>query len=170
MIKSQDLYETIRCGVKAVSWEELKKYSNILIIWKNDFEDKFEQIREVNQDAKLYRLIPSGMKQEKDLFADDKYITFEWKGMYTTEIIDMLEERGIIEELECFVFGGVMPIDLRNINLLEIAEKLDKNAGIPAFCIDSESDLYYYENVRVCCRGLELYMALDEYIDVCGKE
>ena len=108
--------------------------------------------------------------QEKHIeFAAEKWPEWkriQWTGSYSLGIVDELKNAGAVDNAEAFIFVSANPINLRDLNIIEIALEL-KKYGIKTYVYDyGMEDLYEYQDLNLLKKGLEVYVGINDFIEL----
>lgn len=89
-----------------------------------------------------------------------------WHGNYSLDLVTALDGHVDLDKMDAFVFVSSNPINLRDINILDIAIELRKK-GLDIYCFDyGLGQLYKYNNLIIIKNGLQLYSEINEFIDM----
>ena len=127
----------------------LTKYM-INIVKKN----KNTKIVLVTQDF-MYETLKNDISQQDEVIIQT--------GGYSVEVVKKILDNGKIGNVSGVIFYTLQKYDLGNINILDIASKLNKNINV--YGITKDKEIYEYSNLEYYLLGLKLYLDIDNYID-----
>lgn len=94
-----------------------------------------------------------------------QHTVIEWKGKYTVNVVRALENNEQSSKPEGFFYFTEQPVNLRDENLMKIAEVLQESAGIRVFSSTIGDDLYEYHNISLYRRAISIYEETNQMID-----
>lgn len=87
-----------------------------------------------------------------------------WKNRYSLEILNTTEIKDSLDSFSAFLFVSTNPINLRDLNIIEIAQVLSK-AGVGIYVFDyGMEEIYEYTNLPLFKKGLEVYVGINDFI------
>lgn len=156
-----------RCVIET-SYERLKHLKCLVIIAINDegMNRRFmQELRNVNFEVEIIFVMQPGLFNNMKDIVDEKTRIIEWKGAYTSETASYIKNNLYNLEPDGFAFFGDQPINLRNRNLIDIAEIISQKTDFHIFSVDFEGNLYEYRNITVFNQGLHLYAETNLFIE-----
>ena len=105
------------------------------------------------------RMIPI-LKNMKGIKAD----TWEWSGRYDSDTADYILSKSVKKDFESLLFFCDQPVNYRNRNILEIADKIRDQKGVRILTMDSEGDFYEYMNIKRTLKGMKIYEDMNDFI------
>ena len=164
----RDQYETFMSTIKAcinpASYEELAAQKHILLIAINEeglIRNFFERINACGAEAEITLIAQPKMVSVLNPYVGSRTDILEWKGPYTADVVDQVHSKAS-RQIDAFVFFSGQKLDIRNLNLLEIADRFWERPK--AFCIDSDDEVYRYDKVDLLLQAIKRYFEMDKYI------
>lgn len=162
------LQEKVYESVEHISLNEFNK-RNTLLLGSNvlsKFEPILNQLRTMYLDFSCVFLGHENHLAYVKQIWGEHYKTILWTGAYSKKIIEKLKEESMLGNLDSFLFLSADVINLRDLNLMELALELEK-FNIETFVYDyGLQELYRYKNVQIIKSGLQLYQQINEFIDM----
>lgn len=148
---------------------DMKELNNMLIISvieETRFKTFIEGLLECNPRISLSVVV-------QDYVYDGFYADFgarckiiPWHGPYGLSLIDDVLD-GQHEEFDSFAFFSDFAVNLRDINLLTIADKLNDIQHINLYNCTIGNDIYTYRNIKKYIRILCCYEEINKLVRLC---
>ncbi len=160
------LQEAVSGTVRLTQLQDVKEQR--IIVLGNNFLAKVEKlinaIKESNPELECTFIGHESHIQ----FSSQKWPEYKsilWEGAYSLGIVDKLRENKALDGSQAFLFVSANPINLRDLNILEIALELEK-LDICTYVYDyGMEELYKYHNVSLLKKGLEVYVGINDFIE-----
>lgn len=165
-----DLLKSIKDCVREISFEQLKDCKRLLIVAVNEegiIKTLLQSLFDANFNIEIAFVAQSRMiKTLREITTEETQI-IEWQGAYTDQLVDYVKSRLENFEPDGFLHFCNQPVDLRNNNLLNIAQAFKNKPDFGIYSMDGEGMLYKYRNIALYNRGIHLYEEINAYIDLC---
>lgn len=97
---------------------------------------------------------------------DKKATIVSWKGAYSNDTLEAVYKQTDIKDFDAFVFFSDMPINLRDINLLELSEFMTCKGNVAVLSCTIGNEVYEYSNVGLYTQALKTYDEINKLIGV----
>lgn len=94
-----------------------------------------------------------------------EYPVIGWKGKYTLDIIPDLEKNVDLSLVKGFLYFTEQPINTRDMNFIQIAEKLQDTGNIRLFSNTIGEDLYEYHDLARYIQAVGDYERINQELD-----
>lgn len=162
------MVELIRDCVQEISYEKLvcKKHLLVIAVGEEEMNRNFIKMLKITGFHGKITFIsqPKMVSILKQLEWDNKEV-MKWEGNYTLALPEILLEQESLMDMDGFVFFSLQSTNLRDRNVLEIAQTLAGERDIDIYCVDSDNELYIYKNLDMYNRTVSLYLEIDNLID-----
>ena len=128
-----------------------------------------QNLLEFNHDIEIVFIAQPGMASILRGSLIQNACVLEWQGKYTAETADYVKRAMGDVRLDSFLYFCDQPVNLRNRNIMDIAEALDNGENFWILSMDSEGTLFKYQNIELYNRGIHLYEEADAFINLCLK-
>lgn len=162
------LLKIIKDCVIETSYESLKNLKHLVIIAINDegMNKRFlQRLKDVNSDIELTFIAQPKLFHILEDIVDEKTSILKWEGAYTVETASYIKESLHNSEPDSFAFFCDQPVNLRNRNLISIAELINQKSDFSIYSVDFEGTLYKYHNIALFNQGLHLYTEINLFIE-----
>lgn len=169
----EDLCSTLESCVQMVSYRELRKCRNMIVIGtnvKNKFSRFYEYLLNENPTINLFFVCQKQMIEYMTGLVGTNNNFFEWNGKYSLETLNMLKDKINLNEIDSFLYFSTEPLNLKDINIIQIANELEKQNNIRVYCVDNAKELYLCKKLDLCNIGLILYEQINSYIEIKLKQ
>ena len=163
------LLHNIRKCVQEISFRRFQHTKRLLVVAINDEgmnKKLLQNLTDANLDMEIIIVAQPKMAEVLRDSADEKIKVLEWHGRYTIEVVHYVENELSGIELDGFLFFGDQPINLRNHNLLDIANSLYNKPNFCICCVDFEGTLYEYRNIELYNLGIRIYKDMNQFIEL----
>ena len=175
--KLKTLYDklllNIRNCIKEIPYEQFRDIKKLVIIATNEEGQLTKLIRtlcKINPDMEILFIAQPKMAKILPEFINDKMSIYEWQGLYTMQMADYIISNINGSKLDGFLYFCDQPINLRNNNLMNIAENLWNKLNIRVFSVNMEEEAFFeYHNIEMYNCGVGLYEKANRFIDLCLK-
>ena len=89
--------------------------------------------------------------------------TIDVSGNYTEDMFADIIEKYKLSDIDMFLYSCAVAMDLRNINILNIAKSMFSDAW--CCVIDDKGYIRRYKNINIVCSGMRLYEAVNAFIN-----
>lgn len=163
------LLENIRGCVCEISFQQFRDIKRLLVIAVNEermITKLLHNLADVNSDMEVIVIAQPSMAELLRRNADAKIQVLEWQGRYTLSMVDWVRSKLCDLEPDSFLYFSDQPINLRNRNLLDIAEAFCNQSDFHIFCVDFEGALYEYRDIELYNLGIHLYEDMNRFIEL----
>lgn len=155
--------------VKEINANDMYKCKCVLVFGSNLYQIIQNYIIELKKHSENVKVIlvaqPQMCKPLKDILSEEDII-IEWNDKYSIEILNELENFVDLTQIDNIVYYTQSPIDLSDLNILEIADRIkSKSNDLKVYSFDRSMSAYGYCNLKFYIRGLKLYNEINEFID-----
>ncbi|MGN0340403.1 MAG: hypothetical protein ACI4D0_07870 [Lachnospira sp.] len=163
------LVDSIESLSICINEDEIHSMKRFVIIGSNREEEikKFVNIVHTkNPDVQIVVLMQEGMYSKLyNIHDDEKIILCNEK--YSVKDADRILKEIRQEKIDGFFFVGRNKDDLGNLNILEIADYIQKynNNNLYVYGVDFNGDVYMYKDIAMYIKGLKLYNDINDFID-----
>lgn len=165
----EDLCATLEACVEIVNYQDLRKCRNMIIVGTNvktKFCRFYEHLQEENPAINLNFVCQKQMINYITTLIGTHNKLVEWNGNYSLDTLGMLEKKINLNEIDSFLYFSTEPLNLKDINIMQIADKLEKQYNTRIYCVDHAMELYLCKNLDLCHTGLKLYELINNYIEL----
>lgn len=143
-----------------VSYEVFQYRRKLLVIAISEevrFQKSVQKIEECNPDIELIIVAQMGLKNVLDGIYNGRYPVVGWSGKYTVELIDKIKSEADISGTDGFLYFTQHPVNLRDKNMISIAQRLQKELDIRVYSDTVGYELYEYHNLPLYSQGIRVY-------------
>lgn len=160
------LINVLEDSIELVKNTELKTRKKILFIGigsKQRIEKALNILRIYAENSEIYFVAQANVVSSfKDKLGDINIIAVS--GNYTEDMFAEIKEKYKLSDIDMFLYNCAVTIDLRNTNIFDIAGlMISKNTW--CCVIDDKGDISRYKNINVVSRGINLYEAVNAFIN-----
>lgn len=152
-----------------VSYEVFQHRRKLLVIAISEevrFQKSVQKIEECNPDIELIIVAQMGLKKVLDGIYNGRYPVVGWSGKYTVELIDKIKSEADISGTDGFLYFTQHPVNLRDKNMISIAQRLQEEADIRVYSDTVGYELYEYHNLPLYSQGIRVYEEIDRLISL----
>ncbi len=153
---------------KNIDFDVLKECNKALIICSGVFTKVGELIRvfaNYNSDAELIFISREKMHQQIRNFTKNPYVFIPWEEKYSIKVLEVVRKEISLESIDSFFYVCKSAIDLRDINVLKIAQEINKLFSINVFSYTSGEELNFYNDIQKYICSLKCYNGLIEWVN-----
>lgn len=169
----QNLYDVllrnIRACVQEISFQRFQDMKRLVVVAINDEgmnKKLLQNLADVNPDMEVVIITQPRMAEILQSSINEKIHVLEWQGAYTEEVVCYVKSKLPDLELDGFLYFCDQPINLRNHNLLDIAEIFANKPDFYIGCVDFEGSLYEYWNIALYNLGIHIYKDMNRFIEL----
>lgn len=155
-------------SIKKADYFQLKSKKHLIVIAVNE---------EVRIREFLTCLEEAGFKGKITFYAQPKMCSalkevlpqagvIEWEGVYTKKMAEDIIGRKEFNDADAFLFFCKQFLDLRDQNIMEIAELLQKKRTICVYGLDTDNELCEYENVDIYNKAVHSYLEINDLLGI----
>lgn len=163
------LYSLTEACVIPVPYETLKERNKLLVIAINEevrFQKSVQKIEECNPNIELIIAAQMELKKVLDGIYNGRYPVVGWSGKYTVELVDKIKSETDISGTDGFLYFTQHPVNLRDKNMISIAQRLQKEADIRVYSDTVGYELYEYHNLPLYRQGIKVYEEINHLISL----
>lgn len=163
------LLQNIRGCVQEISFRQFQSVKRLFVVAINDegmIKKLLHNLVDVNPDIEIIVIAQPKMAEILRGNTGAGIQVLEWQGAYTVKMVDYVKGKLSDAELDGFLYFCDQPINLRNRNLLEIAEVFYNKPDFHICCVDFEGVLYEYQNIELYNLGIHLYEDINRFIEL----
>lgn len=152
-----------------VSYEVFKQRKKLLVIAISEeirFQNSIKKILEHNPSIELIIIAQTELKKVLEGIYGSRYRILGWSGKYTVDLVDKAKDEADISGIDGFLYFTQHPVNLRDKNLLCIAERLRQEADVHVYSDTVGYELYEYRNLPVYSQGIKVYEEIHHLIDL----
>ncbi len=167
-----ELLKNIKNCVQTVPFQKLADCRRIITIAVNEegiIREFLDRLFALSEAIELVFVAQPKTAAILRTIADYNIYVVEWRGTYTNEVIDVVRNRLGDLEWDGFLYFCDQPVNLRNINILNLAEAFNRGKEYSIYTIDIEGTLYEYQNIAFYNQGIHLYKEVNAFISM-GSE
>ncbi len=162
------IYQLIEGCVNKVTYREISQCKKILVVAINEetrFKNFLESLEKENPSIELIIVAQESMVERMISEYYEKYKILAWNGKYTLDVLEEVDERYRISDVEGFVFFTDLSINLRDMNFMNMAEVLQSRRVVNIYCSTVSGELFEYKNVSVYIQAIKVYQDINDLID-----
>ncbi len=152
-----------------VSYEVFQQRRKLLVIAISEevrFQKSIQKIEECNPNIELIIVAQMELKKVLDGIYNDRYQVVGWNGKYTVELVDRVKSEADISGTDGFLYFTQHPVNLRDKNMINIAQRLQKEADIQVYSDVVGYELYEYHNLPLYSQGIKVYEEINHLISL----
>ncbi len=173
MERTQLTYDGL-CGmieecITQISYNEFQQRRKLLVIAISEevrFQKSIQKIEECNPNIKLIIVAQMELKKVLDGIYNGRYQVIGWSGKYTVELVDKIKSEADISGIDGFLYFTQHPVNLRDKNMISIAQCLQKEEDIRVYSDTVGYELYEYRNLPLYRQGIKVYEEINHLISL----
>lgn len=162
------LCTTIENCIEREDYDDFLNSKHILALGTNakmTFRNVYIEIKKYTQIVDLTVIVQKNMVDYYLPLIKENNMIVQWDGNYSMELFEKMENGGELNKIDTFIFFARQVFDIRNCNIMQIAEELEKKYSIKIYCINFDAEIYRIRKVGLCYTGLLLYDQMSRFID-----
>ena len=167
-----ELLKSIKGCVRAVPFQKLADCKHIIAIAVNEegiIKEFLCRIFALSDTIEIVFIAQPKAAKILRTITDKNIYVVEWQGTYTNEVTEVVNNQLGASEWDGFLYFCDQPINLRNMNILNIAEAFKVRKDYSIYGVDIEGTLYEYQNIALYNRGIHLYEEVNTFISMCSE-
>lgn len=89
-----------------------------------------------------------------------------WKGHYSPDTLEEAAKAADLAEIDSFVFFSDFAVNMRDMNFLEMAIRLNQGKKVETFCCTIGNDIYRYKDCRLSLQVLQTYRDMGRLVSL----
>lgn len=167
-----ELLKSIKGCVKAVPFQKLADCKRIAAIAVNEegiIKEFLHRLFAISETIEIAFIAQPKMAEILRTITSKNVYVVEWQGTYTNEVTEAVRNQLGVSEWDGFLYFCDQPINLRNMNILNLAEAFKVRKDYSIYGIDIEGTLYEYQNIILYNRGIHLYEEVNTFVSMCSE-
>lgn len=164
-----ELLKSIKSCVKTVPFQRLADCKHIAAIAVNEegiIREFLCRLFALSDAIEIVFIAQPKVAEILRTITDKNVYVVEWQGMYTNEVIGAIKDQLGDLEWDGFLYFCDQPVNLRNMNILNLAEAFKSGKNYSIYGIDIEGALHEYQNIELYNRGIHLYEEINTFISM----
>lgn len=164
-----ELLKSIKGCVKTVPLSKLAECKCIAAIAVNEegtIKDFLRRLFELNNTAEIVFIAQPKMAKLIRTITNKHIYVIEWQGAYTNKTAEVVRNLSGFSVWDAFLYFCDQPINLRNSNILNLAEVFRSGKNYSVYSIDLEGMVFEYQNLALLNRGIHLYEEANTFISM----
>lgn len=167
-----ELLKSIKGCVRAVPFQKLAGCKHIIAIAINEegiIKEFLCRLSALSDTVEIVFIAQPKMAKILRTIPDKNIYVVEWQGTYTNEVATVVRNQLGSAGWDGFLYFCDQPVNLRNMNILNLAETLKVRKDYSIYGIDIEGTLYEYQNIALYNRGIHLYEEVNTFVSMCNE-